>query len=58
MKVKESITNQSRISRMQHELGTNYNVTEIRDDTPRFARFSLTIVIKKAHKCFRATVPK
>ena len=29
-----------------------HEVTEIRDESPRFARFSLTIVIKKAHLCF------
>ena len=40
-KVKESITNQLRICGMQHEL------TEIRGDSTRFARFSLTIAIKK-----------
>ena len=34
-------------ARIGHEL------TDIRDDSPRFARFSLTIVIKKAHTCFR-----
>ena len=33
-------------ARIGHEL------TEIRDDSTRFARFSLTIVIKKAHTCF------
>ena len=33
-------------ARIGHEL------TEIRDESPRFARFSLTIVIKKAHLCF------
>ena len=33
-------------ARIGHEL------TEIRDESPRFARFSLTIVIKKAHICF------
>ena len=34
-------------ARIGHEL------TEIRDDSPRFARFSLMTVIKKAHTCFR-----
>ena len=29
-----------------------HELTEIRDESPRFARFSLTIVIKKAHLCF------
>ena len=29
-----------------------HGLTEIRDESPRFARFSLTIVIKKAHLCF------
>ena len=34
-------------ARIGHEL------TEIRDESPRFARFCLTIVIKKkAHLCF------
>ena len=33
-------------ARIGHEL------TEIRDESPRFARFSLTVVIKKAHLCF------
>ena len=33
-------------TRIGHEL------TEIRDESPRIARFSLTIVIKKAHLCF------
>ena len=33
-------------ARIGHEL------TEIRDDMRRFARFSLTIVIKKTHTCF------
>ena len=33
-------------ARIGHEL------TEIRAESPRFARFSLTIVIKKAHLCF------
>ena len=34
-------------ARIGHEL------TEIRDESPRFARFSLTIVIKKnTHLCF------
>ena len=33
-------------ARIRHEL------TEIRDDSPRYARFSLTIVIKNAHKYF------
>ena len=55
-KVKESITNQLRICRMQHELGTN--LIKIRNDSTRFARFSLTIAIKKARTCFGASVPK
>ena len=29
-----------------------HGLTEIRDESPRFARFSLTIVIKKGHLCF------
>ena len=29
-----------------------YELTESRDESPGFARFSLTIVIKKAHTCF------
>ena len=29
-----------------------HKLTEIRDESRRFARFSLTIVIKKAHLCF------
>ena len=33
-------------ARIGHEL------TEIRDDSPRFARFSLIIVIKEAQTCF------
>ena len=33
-------------ARIGHEL------TEIRDESPRFAIFSLTIVIKKAFLCF------
>ena len=45
MKVKESITNQLR-ARIGHEL------TEIRDESPRFATFPLIIVIKKANLCF------
>ena len=32
-------------ARIGHEL------TEIRDESPRFTRFSFTIVIKKAHLC-------
>ena len=28
-----------------------HKLTEIRDDSPRFARFSLMIVIKMAHTC-------
>ena len=51
-KVKESITNQLRICRMQHEL------TEIRDDSPRFARFSLKIVIKKGPYMLRSISSK
>ena len=40
-------------ARIGHEL------TEIRDDSPRFARFSLMIVIKKkAHTCFRGISSK
>ena len=39
-------------ARIGHEL------TEIRDDSPPFARFSLTIVIKKAHTCFRGISSK
>ena len=40
-----------------------HKLTEIRDDSTRFARFSLTIVIKKSHTCFRdisskMTVPR
>ena len=27
-------------------------LTEIREESPRFAKFSLKIVIKKAHLCF------
>ena len=30
-----------------------HKLTEIRDESPRFRRFSLTIVIKKAHLCLR-----
>ena len=37
----ESIKNMPNAARIGHEL------TEIRDNSPRFARFSLTIVIKK-----------
>ena len=29
-----------------------HELTDFRDDSPRFARISLTIVIKKAHTCF------
>ena len=46
------VKNMPNAARIGHEL------TEIRDDSPRFARFSLTIDIKKAHTCFRASVPK
>ena len=42
----ESVKNMPNAARIGHEL------TEIRDDSPRFARFSLTIVIKKAQTCF------
>ena len=38
----ESVKNMPNAARIGHEL------TEIRDDSPRFARFSL----KKAHPCF------
>ena len=37
----ESVKNMPNAARIGHEL------TEIRDESPRFARFSLTIVIKK-----------
>ena len=40
----ESVKNMPNAARIGHEL------TEFRDDSPRFARFSLAIVIKKAHK--------
>ena len=39
--------NMPNAARIGHEL------TESRDDSPRFARFSFTIVIKNAHTCFR-----
>ena len=39
-------------ARIGHEL------TEIRDDSTRFARFSLVIAIKKARTCFGASVPR
>ena len=38
--------NMPNAARIGHEL------KEIRDESPRFARFSLTIVIKNAHLCF------
>ena len=37
----ELVKNMPNAARIGHEL------TEIRDDSPRFARFSLTIVLKK-----------
>ena len=48
----ESVKNMRNAARIGHEL------TGIRDDSTRFARFSLTIVIKKARTCFGASAPK
>ena len=48
----ELVKNTPNAARIGHEL------TEIRDDSPRFARFSLTTVIKKAHTCFRGISSK
>ena len=48
----EPFKNMPNAARIGHEL------TEVRDDSPRFARFSLTIVIKKAHTCFRGMSSK
>ena len=42
----ESVKNMPNAARIGHKL------TEIRNDSPRFARFSLRIVIKKAHTWF------
>ena len=42
----ESVKNMLNAARIGHEF------TGIRDEMPRFARFSLKIVIKKAHLCF------
>ena len=43
----ESDKNMPNAARIGHEL------TEIRDESPRFARFSLTIVIKKGPSMLR-----
>ena len=48
----ESVKNMPNAARFGHEL------TDISGDSPRFARFSLTIVKKTAHTCFGASVPK
>ena len=48
----ESVMNMRNAAQFGHKL------TEIRDDCTRFARFSLTIAIKKARTCFGASVPK
>ena len=48
----ESVKNMRNAARIVHEL------TEIRDDSTRFARFSLAIAAKKARTCFGASVSK
>ena len=48
----ESGKNMPNAARIEHEL------TEIREDSTRFAIFSLMTVIKKANTCFGASVPK
>ena len=48
------------IARIDHELVKNalnaarigHELTEISSNSPRFARFSLAVVIKKVHPCF------
>ena len=54
------LRNQLRIVKnMRNATRIGHELTEIRDDSTRFARFSLTIVIKKkARTCFGASVPK
>ena len=37
---------------MRNAARIGHELTEIRDDSTRFARFSLTIAIKKACTCF------
>ena len=48
----ESVKNMPNATRIGHEL------TEIRDDSPRFARFSLTTVIKKGPYMLRGISSK
>ena len=48
----ESVKNMPIAALIGHELA------EIGDDSPRFARFSLMIAIKKAHTCFRGISSK
>ena len=48
----ELVKNTPNAARIGHEL------TEIQDDSPRFARFSLTIVIKRPIHASMSSVPK
>ena len=43
---------------MRNAARIGHELTEIRDDSTRFARFSLTIAIEKARTCIGASVPK
>ena len=43
---------------MPNAARNGHELTEIRGDSPRFAKFSLMIVIKKAHTCFRGISSK
>ena len=48
----ESLKHLPNVARIWHEL------TEISDDSPRFARFSHTIVVKNANACFGGIISK